>query len=119
MAFDYAAMQATATGLLGDFKQGLVSLRRATQTPGANPWDPPSVVKADIALSAIVRRLHRRYENGVLIIETGDQVIFAVPAITPELTDRLVINGQARAITNLTPIPPSGTPVVYKAWCAG
>jgi hypothetical protein len=119
MAFDYASMQATATGLLGEFAQGVVSLRRATVTPGANPWDPPTRTTADTPLSAVVKRMHQRYENGVLIVETGDQVIFNVPAVEPLLSDQLVIGGKARAITSLTPIPPSGTVVVYKAWCAG
>jgi hypothetical protein len=116
----YEEMQTMATELLTEFKQGAVSLRRVTVTPGANPWDPPTRTTADTPLSATLKRMHRRYENGILVIETGDKVTFAVPAgITPLLTDQLVINGQARAITNLTAVPPSGTPVVYKAWCAG
>ncbi len=120
MAFDYLSMQATATGLLGEFNQGVVSLRRETKTPGAQPWDPPVIGYADTPLSAVVKRFHQRYENGALVIETGDQVIFNVVAgFEPANTDKLVIDGKARAITNLTPIPPSGVVVAYKAWCAG
>lgn len=119
MSAFYEEMQGVATELLTEFQQGVVSLRRDVLTPGANPWDPPTRVSTDYALLATVKRLHRRYENGVLVIETGDQVLFAVPEVVPAITDRLVINNQARAITNLTPVPPSGTVVYYKAWCAG
>jgi hypothetical protein len=69
-------------------------------------------------LKAAVKRLHQRYEGGVLIVETGDIVTFAVPAVTPVLTDKLVIDGVERLISNLTPIPSAGTTVAWKAWCA-
>lgn len=45
-------------------------------------------------------------------------VTFAVPTVEPQLTDTLVIDSAERVITNLTPIPPTGTVVAYKAWCA-
>lgn len=46
------------------------------------------------------------------------RVTFAVPTVEPQITDKLVIDGAERVITNLTPIPPAGTVVAYKAWCA-
>lgn len=53
-----------------------------------------------------------------MIVETGDMVTFAVPAVVPAVTDLLVIDGIERVITNLTPIPGAGTVVAWKAWCA-
>lgn len=118
-SFDYGRMQATATRLLDRFAQGSVSLKRITTTAGPNPWDPPTETAVTYELKATVRRLHQRYENGVLLVETGDLVTFAVPAgVVPALTDRLVIDGAERAITNLTPLPGAGTVVAWKAWCA-
>lgn len=136
--FNYGKMQATATRLLDRFQQGAVSLRRITTTPGANPWDPPTETSATYSLKGTVKRLHQRYENGVLIVQTGDMVTFAVGALLVEqdsepveppqsvtlergdieLADGLVIDGVERAITNLAPIPPAGTVVAWKAWCA-
>jgi hypothetical protein len=116
--FDYASMQATATGILNEFQQGIVSIRRETKVPGANPWDPPTITTVDTQVLAAVRRMHERYVNGAMVKEEGDSVIFNAGSITPLLTDKIVIDGTARAITNLTPIPAAGTPVVYKAWCA-
>ncbi|PSJ60749.1 hypothetical protein [Pseudaminobacter soli (ex Li et al. 2025)] len=122
MADRYAPKQATATRLLKKWKQGVVQLRRIV--PGVRPpdlpsWDPdPEGEPVTYELAATVKRLHQRYENGVLIVQTGDMVTFAVPEVVPVLTDLLVIDGAERVITNLTPIPPAGTVVAYRAWCA-
>ncbi|MDR7032941.1 hypothetical protein [Mesorhizobium sp. BE184] len=98
--------------------QGVVSLKRVTTTPGAEEWDPPIETVTTYPLSAAVKRLHQRYENGVLIVETGDMVTFAVPVVKPALTDKIVIDGVERVISNLTPVPPAGTVVAWKVWCA-
>ena len=116
--FDYGKMQGTASRLLERFQQGAVSLKRTTTTPGAEEWDPPTETVETYPLDATVKRLHQRYEGGVLIVETGDLVTFAVPAVVPRLTDTLVIDGVERAITNLTPVPGAGTTVAWKCWCA-
>lgn len=125
----YGEMAEMAGELLAEFQQGSVSLKRVTTVPGENPWDPPTETAVTYPLKATVKRLHQRYENGVLVIETGDMVTFAVPTIpaqvepaipanTPTLTDTLVIDGKERAISNLTPIPGAGQVVAWKAWCA-
>lgn len=114
----YDEMRGVADDLLAEFAQGSVQLKRVATTPGENPWDPPTETAVTYPIKATVKRLHQRYENGVLIVETGDMVTFAVPEVVPELTDTLVIDGKERVITNLTPIPPAGTVVAYKAWCA-
>ncbi|WP_309086396.1 hypothetical protein [Chelativorans sp.] len=118
MSSFYDEMREFATEMLGEFKQGAVKLKRVTTAPGPNEWTPGPEVETLYDLSATVRRIHQRYEGGVLIVETGDQVLFAVSSVTPALTDTLVIDGRERAITNLTPIPAAGEPVVWKAWCA-
>lgn len=116
---DYAKLQAKVSKVMPKVKQGSIQLKRVTTTPGPNPWDPPVEGTPSIyELDAVVKRLHQRYENGVLIVETGDMVTFAVPEIAPSITDKLVIDGVERVITNLTPIPPAGTVVAWKAWCA-
>ena len=119
--FDYNRMQTTATRLLDQFQQGVVLLKRLN--PGVpNPAEPwKDVAPGDptiIPLKAVVKRLHQRYEGGALIVETGDMVTCAVPSTAPLNSDLLVIDGQDRVITNLTPIPAAGTPVAWKAWCA-
>lgn len=116
----YDDMRDMADEVLADFAQGTVILRRVvpgTSDP-ATPWIPPTEdTTTDYPLSATVKRLHQRYEGGVLIVETGDHVMFAVPAVTPLITDTIVIDGAERVITNLTPVPAAGSPVMWKAWC--
>lgn len=111
-------MRGVADELLGEFRQGLVQLRRVTTTPGPNEWDPPTETVETWELSAAVKRVDQRYENGVLIIATGDIVTFAVPPVVPILSDGLVIDGTFRAITSLRPTPSAGTVVAWKAFCA-
>jgi hypothetical protein len=98
--------------------QGVVQLKRVTLGTPPEEWMPAPETVETWPLSAAVKRLHQRYENGVLIVETGDMVTFAVPAVVPAITDKLVIDGAERVISNLTPIPAAGSPVMWKAWCA-
>lgn len=114
----YDEMQGVATELLTEFAQGTVQLRRTTIGTPPNAWTPGAETTVTYALKATVKRMHQRYEGGVLVIETGDMVTFAVPEVVPALTDRLVIDGVERVMTNLTPIPAAGVPVAWKAWCA-
>lgn len=108
--------------------QGTVLLKRITIGPPPNEWTPGEETVTTWPLKAAVKRQHQRYENGVLIVETGDMVTFAVPAVVPQLvgenedgttfTFLIVIDGADRAITNVTPVPAAGTTVAWKAWCA-
>lgn len=114
----YDEMRGVADELLGEFKQGSVRLRRITTTPGPNEWDPPTETVETWELSAVVKRVDQRYENGILIVQTGDIVTFAVPPVAPVLSDSLVIDGTLRSITSLRPTPSAGTVVAWKAFCA-
>jgi hypothetical protein len=114
----YDEMQDMASELLGELGQGVVSLKRISRADGPNAWTPGAETVETFALSGAVRRLHQRYEGGVLIVETGDMVTFAVPEVVPVITDLLVIDGVERAITNLTPVPGAGVTAAWKAWCA-
>lgn len=114
----YEEMRGVADELLGEFKQGSVQLKRVTTLPGPNDWTPGEEAVETHDLSATVKRVDQRYENGVLIVETVDIVTFAVPAVVPAMTDLLVIDGRDRVITSLKPTPSAGTVVAWKAICA-
>lgn len=117
---DYAKMQAKVSKVMPKVAQGTVSLKRiVTAEPDPEtPWVPGEETVTEYALSASVTRLHQRYEGGALIVQTGDLVTFAVPEVTPVLTDLLTIDGVDRVITSLTPVPGAGRVVCWKAWCA-
>ena len=93
----------------GGLGHGIVQLKRVTTAPWPDEWTPGVETLATWPLSATAKRLHQRYENGVLIVQAGDMVTLAMPEVEPQITDKLVIDGAERAITNLTPIPPAGT----------
>lgn len=117
----YDEMQAVASSLLAEFKQGAVTLLRVV--PGvpdaATPWLPGSPTETTYELDATVARVAEKYVDGTLIVATDNQVIFAVPPVVPELSDQLVIDGTVHALKDLRPIPAAGTPVAYIAFVAG
>lgn len=102
----------------GGLGQGEVLLRRVVTTPGANPWDDPTEQITDTKLSASVKRVNQRYENGALVIATGDIVTFAPVDPEPANANVLVIDGRERTITNLKRIPGAGIAVAYQCFCA-
>lgn len=128
----YDDMQAVASELLAEFQQGTVQLKRITVTPGENAWEEGTEVETIWTLKAAVKRLHQRYENGALIVETGDMLTIATKGtltklngaavspveqdIEPLNSDILVIDGQDRAIDNVTPIPGAGIAAAWKVW---
>lgn len=116
----YDEMRGVADELLGEFKQGTVTLSRTvTAEPDpATPWIPGTETTTTYPLDAVVKRVDQRYENGVLIVQTGDIVTFAVPAVVPAFTDKLVIDGIERVITSLRPTPAAGVTVAWKAFVA-
>lgn len=117
---DYAKLQAKVSKVMPKVKQGVVSLKRVTTTPGANPWDPPvEGTPVLYELAAAVRRVAQKYVDGTLIVATDNQVTFAVPEVTPVMTDALIIDGAEHAMKDLRPIPAAGTPAAFIAFIAG
>lgn len=102
----------------GGLGQGTVQLKRISIVPidPAQPWLGNKETEQTWSLRATVKRVNHRNINGVLISETGDEVIFADPGTVPLLSDTLVIDGVNRAIFELRPIPGAGVIVAWKAW---
>lgn len=116
--FDYGRMQGTATRLLTKFNQGAITLIRVT--PGAADPDRPWVVNppttTSYPLQGAVRRVEQKYVNGTTIVETDDQINFAVPPIVPNMSDKFTVDGKPRVLKDLRPLPAAGTPVAYIAF---
>lgn len=133
----YAEMADMANELLapdaqGGLGQGTVQIKRIVVGPPPNDWTPGAECETIWTLKAAVRRLHQRYENGVLIVETGDQIVAGTmatltmvdgvavapveQAFEPVNSDIIVIDGADRAIDNITPIPGAGTVSAWKLW---
>lgn len=116
----------------GGLGQGAVQIKRITVAPPQNNWTPGEETETIWTLRAAVRRLHQRYENGILIVETGDQIVAGTmatltmvdgeavapvdQAFEPMNSDIIIIDGADRAIDNITPIPGAGTVSAWKLW---
>ncbi|GLS34124.1 hypothetical protein SAMN04488498_1771 [Mesorhizobium albiziae] len=79
----FEEMRGATDDLLGEFAQGTVNLKRVTAAAPdpATPWIPGSPATV-YPLDAGVKRLHQRFENGMLAAETRDMVTFAVTTAT-------------------------------------
>lgn len=117
----YDDMKGVADDLLGEFKQGIISLKRVTTADPdpATPWEPGSETVTTYALDAVVRRVSQKYVDGDLIVVTDNQVDFSVPSVTPTMEDKIVIDGTEHQMKDLRPIPAAGTVVAYIAFIAG
>lgn len=116
----------------GGLGQGTVQLKRITVTPPANPWEEGTETETVWTLKAAVKRVHQRYENGTLIVETGDILMVATKCtlikldgedvtpveqyFAPANGDLLIIDGAERAIDNITPMPGAGVVSAWKLW---
>lgn len=119
----------------GGFGQGTVQIKRielGELIDPNNPYGGRHEHEKVWTLRAAVRRLHQRYEGGVLIVETGDQITAGTmatltmvdgkavapveQAILPVNSDIIAIDGADRAIDNITPIPGAGTVSAWKLW---
>lgn len=117
----YDDMQAVATDVLREFKQGTVVLTRIT-AGAADPetsWIPGTPTTASYTLDAVVRRVEQKYVDGSLIVATDNQIITAVPPVGPAMTDQITIDGVAQVIKDIRPIPAAGTPVAYIIFVQG
>lgn len=110
----YDDMQALASGLLADFKQG--SITYVARTPGNGPtYNPGAPGETPTVLpGAVASGASKRFIDAGLAV-AGDLVVVSsiVAGLTPKMGDQLTINGVRWNIVGIDIVPPSGTPVVW------
>lgn len=115
----YDDMQAVASGLLAEFKQGSIAYIRVT--PGNGPADNPGPsVENSFALDATARGVKFKYVQSGLALATDEQVTAAVhPALADDFAAETVmrgfvtIDGQRRKIVQAIAKPSAGTPAAF------
>ena len=116
----YDEMADVVTEILSDpdFKQGTVYLIKTTRGVSniATPWLPAAETTQQIELDSVTRRVDERYVDGSTILMTDNMVTFAVPSVTPSMTDRLMVDGRIYLMKGLVQVPAAGTPVAYIAF---
>ena len=112
-AFDYEAVQKITTNILTDFNQGVIQLVKIT--PGTGPSEQPGAPTEVLhTMKGTVKGVSKKYVSAGLAKATDLEVILAVSSSsTPEITDKLIINGERHNIAQLMPKPPSGVVVAY------
>jgi hypothetical protein len=108
----YEEMQDIATGLLTEFKQGVVVLNKAGATSGS-AWKPTPGAQTNITLFATVSGVSKKYVDKSLAIATDKQIICAVPSVAPTMADSVTIDGKSHKIVHIEPRPAAGTPAAY------
>lgn len=131
MATFYEEMQAVATELLDEFKQGVMTVTHVQ--PGVSdpetPWIPGLPAKQTYRVSATLRTVQKKYIDGTTIIGNEEQATIAVDAILiaedgtpvteaaakikPTMTDEITVDGLRRVVKAVKAIPPAGIPVAF------
>ena len=113
MAF-YDDMQKVATGLLTEFRQGVI--RHIALTPGNGPAHKPGSPQETptILPGATARGVPIKYITGGLA-QTGDLVVVSsvVKGLTVNQADKIEIDGVRYSVVEILPIPPAGTTVAF------
>jgi len=112
----YDEMQETASGILSEFKQGSILLIKPGAETG-DPWKPTIAAGTSTALDGSASGPAHKYVTGGIAVQGDVQVTCAVPAVTPEITDSVSIDGKLFKIVHVAAIPAAGTPVVYNLIC--
>lgn len=111
----YSDLKSVASDLLTEFKQGVV--KYIEQTPGTGPtYNPgePTTVETTFP-GATVGNVSRRYVDGTRVVQTDLMVTAGVVAgLSPSEKGRISVDGITYEIISFLPIPPAGTPVVWK-----
>lgn len=110
----YDELQAVAGEILGEFKQGAISL--VQETPGSGPADDPGEpTVVTTALDAVASGVSWQYQQQGFNTETDLTVTAAVVAgITPSVNDSVTIDGSSYKIVKDISPPAAGTRVVWK-----
>ena len=111
----YTEMQAVASEMLAEFKQGVVTY--TPQTAGANEWEP----KADgtpLPMDATVQGAEAQYFSD-LITQSDMQVTASVFDTVPVMDGFLTLDGTRKEIIKIMPIPAVGTVVAWRIFVKG
>src|SRR5690606_29868508 len=112
----YTELQGVAAEVLGEFKQGVVTLTRITKgdVDPEEPWVIPEDNVQSEVLDAAVKRVSEELVDGSTILATDLEVVAVVPAMGPRESDILDIDGKVVRIIRILPKPAAGTPVAYR-----
>lgn len=118
MSIDYASVAATATRLLTDDGQPM-TLRRTI--PGT--YDPVTGTTTggstqDLPTTGVFTKISTTYAL-TNQVESGDRMVLIDGSQKPQMTDKLIVDGDVFTIINPQAVNPAGTAIAYKLQVRG
>lgn len=110
----YSDMQAVATDLLEEFRQGTVYYVASGAKTG-DDWNPTEAAGTETLIYATISGAKPQYIDGTYVHTNDLVVIFNADAVTPSIDGRIKIDGTIHRIIRLDPLPASGTVCAYRA----
>lgn len=108
----YQEMQAVASDLLGEFKQGVIQY--VALTPGTGPRDNPGEpTETPHTINATARGVSFKYVDGTNIVSSDLQLTMPGDGIAPEMTGFIRVDGVRYKIVQIVRKPAAGTPVAW------
>jgi hypothetical protein len=113
MAINYQRLADTAKRLITDNAQGTIDIGRSVSTPGAQPWDAPTITTTYTTVKGVVSGVAAKFVDGETVMATDLQVIAYIADYAPLPGDIMRIDGKAVAIISQEKIPGAG---IIAAW---
>lgn len=105
----------TVPRLLAKYKTGTVEIGRPVTTPGAQPWDPPTITTEWTDINAVVTGVSQKYVDGSNIVMSDRMVNCQTPVAFNEVAgDLMRIDGKVVAILSMPNALAAGVPVLNK-----
>ena len=113
--FNYDKAAKTALNLITKFG-ATHKIRRATNTPPSNPWEPPTTSNTDYSCQAVVTEYSAREIDGVNILATDRRAVVAAAGlvIVPATTDLLLLDSTVYTIARVKHIKPADVVIAYE-----
>ena len=114
----YKDMQNVALDVINDFQQGVLGLERRTTVAGPEVWDPGTPTVQTFPVIGVVQAIDRKLVDGTTVLATDRLAILpahSLPAdVVPQISDRLVIDGEPTTIKKVIRVPEAGLVIVYR-----
>lgn len=112
----YTEMQAVATELLTEFKQGTVRYIASGTTSGP-AYDPVIGSPMPYTVNATVRGVQQKYIQDGYISASDLQATVSVFDVEPTVSGTLEIDGAEKQIIQVDALPGAGTTVAWRIFC--
>lgn len=108
----YEEMQAVASELLSEFKQGVIEY--VAVTPGTGPANNPGPsTKVPTTVNAVARGVKFKYIDGSQIVSSDLQITMPGDTVKPAMNGFIRVDGVDHKIIKIEPKPAAGIPVAF------